>query len=49
VQILGGYGYMKDYGQEKRMRDAKQIQAVFGSSPTRVQRIIDRRLATEIL
>lgn len=48
VQLLGGYGYMKDYGQEKRMRDAKQIQAVFGSAPTRVQRIIERRLATEI-
>ena len=49
VQCLGGYGYMKDYGQEKRMRDAKQLQAVFGSSPTRVQKIIERRLATEIL
>jgi alkylation response protein AidB-like acyl-CoA dehydrogenase len=30
VQCLGGYGYMHDYGQEKRMRDAKQIQAMFG-------------------
>ncbi len=30
VQLLGGYGYMHDYGQEKRMRDAKQIQAMFG-------------------
>ena len=33
VQVLGGYGYMQDYGQEKRMRDAKQIQGIFGSAP----------------
>jgi len=33
VQILGGYGYMKDYGQEKRMRDAKQIESIFGAAP----------------
>ena len=33
VQILGGYGYMQDYGQEKRMRDAKQIEAIFGAAP----------------
>lgn len=45
VQILGGYGYMHEYGQEKRMRDAKQLQAVFGSSPTRVLRIIEKKLA----
>ncbi len=48
VQVLGGYGYMHDYGQEKRMRDAAQIQALFGRSPTRVQRIINRRLAKEL-
>jgi len=30
VQVLGGYGYMQDYGQEKRMRDAKQIESLFG-------------------
>ena len=33
VQILGGYGYMKDYGQEKRFRDAKQLQALLGIAP----------------
>jgi alkylation response protein AidB-like acyl-CoA dehydrogenase len=44
VQILGGYGYMREYGQEKRMRDAKQLQAVFGSSPVRSLRILERRL-----
>jgi len=32
VQVLGGYGYMQDYGQEKRMRDAKQIESFFGGS-----------------
>jgi alkylation response protein AidB-like acyl-CoA dehydrogenase len=35
VQCLGGYGYMEDYGQEKRMRDAKQIQNIFGPTPLR--------------
>jgi alkylation response protein AidB-like acyl-CoA dehydrogenase len=33
VQILGGYGYMKDYGQEKRYRDARMVQALLGSVP----------------
>ncbi|MBI2890856.1 MAG: acyl-CoA dehydrogenase family protein [Nitrospirae bacterium] len=33
VQCLGGYGYMRDYGQEKRMRDAKQIESLFGAVP----------------
>jgi len=31
MQTLGGYGYMKDYGQEKRLRDAKTITALPGS------------------
>jgi len=35
VQILGGYGYMEDYGQEKRMRDAKQIANIFGAPPAK--------------
>ena len=42
VQVLGGYGYMHDYGQEKRMRDAKQLQAVFGGSDARIMKIADR-------
>lgn len=33
VQVLGGVGYMKDFGQEKRMRDAKQAQALLGLFP----------------
>ena len=33
VQALGGVGYMQDFGQEKRFRDAKHIQACFGLTP----------------
>jgi alkylation response protein AidB-like acyl-CoA dehydrogenase len=35
VQLLGGNGYMKDYGQEKRMRDAAQARALLGMSGVR--------------
>lgn len=45
IQLLGGYGYMKDYGQEKRFRDAKQAQSLLGMAPLRrleyVRRAID--------
>jgi len=34
VQVLGGYGYMREYGQEKRMRDAKTLRLLFGSCPS---------------
>ena len=30
IQVLGGYGYMKDYGQEKRFRDATHLQSLLG-------------------
>lgn len=30
VQLLGGNGYMEDYGQERLFRDAKQLEMVFG-------------------
>lgn len=33
VQALGGVGYMKDFGQEKRLRDAQQVQALLGLAP----------------
>jgi alkylation response protein AidB-like acyl-CoA dehydrogenase len=33
IQVLGGVGYMKDFGQEKRFRDAKQLQALMGLAP----------------
>ena len=32
VQILGGYGYMKDYPMEKYMRDAKVLQIYEGTN-----------------
>ncbi|HWR68039.1 MAG TPA: acyl-CoA dehydrogenase, partial [Desulfomonilia bacterium] len=40
VQVLGGNGYMKDYGQEKRYRDARQVQALLGISPMKKISII---------
>lgn len=30
MQLLGGNGYMKDYGQEKRLRDARQARCLLG-------------------
>ncbi len=32
VQVLGGYGYMKDYPVERMMRDAKLIQIYTGTN-----------------
>ena len=40
IQVLGGNGYMKDYGQEKRFRDAKQVQALLGLSPMRKLKLV---------
>lgn len=45
VQLLGGNGYMKDYGQEKRMRDARQLHGLLGGVAWRRQRLIARTLA----
>jgi alkylation response protein AidB-like acyl-CoA dehydrogenase len=33
IQVFGGVGYMKDYPQEKRFRDAKHVQALMGIAP----------------
>jgi len=33
VQVLGGYGYMKDYGVERRLRDCKSLQGILNSHP----------------
>jgi len=33
LQIMGGYGYMHEYGMEKRMRDAKTLQLEGGPTP----------------
>jgi alkylation response protein AidB-like acyl-CoA dehydrogenase len=41
IQVLGGYGYMKDYGQEKRFRDARQVKALLGMAPLRKIELID--------
>lgn len=30
IQLLGGYGYMEDFGQEKRFRDVKQSEWLLG-------------------
>jgi len=38
VQILGGYGFCRDYPVEKMMRDAKILQIFEGTS--QIQRII---------
>jgi alkylation response protein AidB-like acyl-CoA dehydrogenase len=45
IQLLGGNGYMHEYGQEKRFRDAQHIQSLLGMVPLRklsyVKGIID--------
>jgi len=41
VQILGGYGYMKDYPVERMMRDAKLIQIYTGTN--QIMRIVTAR------
>ena len=44
VQVLGGYGYMKDYPVEKYMRDAKIFQIFSGTNQIQ-RRTITRALA----
>ncbi|MGD9049733.1 MAG: acyl-CoA dehydrogenase family protein, partial [Anaerolineae bacterium] len=41
VQVLGGYGYMKDYPVEKLMRDAKLLQIYEGTN--QIQRLVIAR------
>lgn len=45
VQVFGGYGYMKEYGVEKLMRDAKVVQIYEGT--TQIQRLIVARSMME--
>jgi alkylation response protein AidB-like acyl-CoA dehydrogenase len=47
IQALGGNGYMKDYGQEKRMRDVKQAQCLLGSSLFRKVDLFNRMTEAE--
>jgi alkylation response protein AidB-like acyl-CoA dehydrogenase len=44
IQAMGGVGYMKDFGQEKRFRDAGQIQAFLGNFPMKKIRLIKQIL-----
>jgi len=41
IQVLGGVGYMKDFGQEKRFRDAKHLQALLGIAPLKKIKYMD--------
>ena len=43
VQIYGGYGYMREYGVERLMRDAKITQIYEGTSEIQ-QLVIAREL-----
>jgi alkylation response protein AidB-like acyl-CoA dehydrogenase len=38
IQILGGYGYMKDYPTERYLRDAKILQIYEGTN--QIQRVV---------
>ena len=44
VQILGGYGYMKEYPVERMMRDAKITQIYEGTNE--IQRLVIARELT---
>lgn len=44
VQLLGGNGYMQDYGQEARMRDAWQLQGLMGPAAQRRQDLLGWQL-----
>jgi len=44
IQVLGGVGYMKDFGQEKRFRDAKHLQALLGLAPMRKLKFIKNQI-----
>ena len=44
VQVMGGYGYMKEYPVEKMMRDAKIMQIYEGTN--QIQRLV---IANKIL
>ncbi len=41
MQVLGGYGYMRDYPLEQKMRDARLLQIVEGTN--QVQRVVVAR------
>jgi alkylation response protein AidB-like acyl-CoA dehydrogenase len=41
IQVLGGYGYVKDYPVERMMRDAKLTQIYEGTNE--IQRVVIAR------
>jgi len=41
VQVLGGYGYTREYNVERYMRDAKVMQIVEGTN--QIQRLVISR------
>jgi alkylation response protein AidB-like acyl-CoA dehydrogenase len=45
LQILGGYGYMKEYPMERMMRDAKITQIYEGTN--QIQRVVISRCLME--
>lgn len=45
IQALGGVGYMKDFGQEKRFRDAGQVNAFLGLAPMKKLRLVRQLLS----
>ena len=49
VQLLGGYGYMEDYGQERCMRDAKQAQCLLGRTEVLRQELMEDWVAAEVI
>jgi len=49
IQVLGGNGYMEDYGQEKRFRDAAQIRCLMGLAPMRELYLMGKVLEGEPL
>ncbi len=44
IQVLGGVGYMQDFGQEKRFRDAKHIQSLLGIAPMKKIRFLEKMI-----
>lgn len=46
IQVLGGNGYMKDYGQEKRLRDARQARCLLGMNGLKKMHHIDTIIET---
>lgn len=38
IQLLGGVGYMEDYPQERRYRDAKQCEFYWGIRRSKISR-----------